>query len=130
VVEVKFDAARRRLDLRIDFRKGARFACPECGAAPGTSFALTVAISGDTIAVGEGGHGTNGVAYSTVCVFTKPPGGWAGQVTQAVTLTPPSGSRSLSEEFGRAVALDGDTLAVGNDSHAVGGGAAGAAYVY
>ena len=33
VVEVKFDAARRRLDLRIDFRKGARFACPECGAA-------------------------------------------------------------------------------------------------
>lgn len=33
VQEVKFDAARRRLDLRIDFRKGARFPCPECGAA-------------------------------------------------------------------------------------------------
>jgi transposase len=33
VVDVKFDAARRRLDLWVDFRKGARFACPECGAA-------------------------------------------------------------------------------------------------
>ena len=33
VVGVKFDAAARRLDLRVDFRKGARFACPECGQA-------------------------------------------------------------------------------------------------
>jgi hypothetical protein len=32
VVEVEFDRERRRLDLRIDFRKGARFPCPECGA--------------------------------------------------------------------------------------------------
>jgi len=33
VMDVKFDPERRRLDLRIDFRKGARFPCPECGAA-------------------------------------------------------------------------------------------------
>lgn len=33
VREVEFDASSRRLDLRIDFRKGARFQCPECGAA-------------------------------------------------------------------------------------------------
>ena len=33
MVEVKFDAERRRLDLRVDFAKGARFPCPECGAA-------------------------------------------------------------------------------------------------
>ena len=31
VVDVQFDAAKRRLDLRIDFPKGSRFACPECG---------------------------------------------------------------------------------------------------
>jgi transposase len=31
VVDVRFDAERRRLDLRIDFAKGSRFACPECG---------------------------------------------------------------------------------------------------
>ncbi len=33
VVDEKFDVGRRRLDLRIDFPRGARFACPECGAA-------------------------------------------------------------------------------------------------
>ncbi len=31
VVGVEFDSAAKRLDLRIDFAKGARFACPECG---------------------------------------------------------------------------------------------------
>ena len=31
VVDVRFDAEQRRLDLRIDFAKGSRFACPECG---------------------------------------------------------------------------------------------------
>jgi transposase len=33
VVGVEFDSERRRLDLRIDFPKGARFPCPECGRA-------------------------------------------------------------------------------------------------
>jgi transposase len=33
VVDVEFDAERRRLDLRIDFARGARFRCPECGTA-------------------------------------------------------------------------------------------------
>jgi transposase len=30
VVESSFDAERRRLELRIDFERGATFACPEC----------------------------------------------------------------------------------------------------
>ena len=30
VVETSFDAGQRRLDLRLDFEPGARFACPEC----------------------------------------------------------------------------------------------------
>ena len=33
VVSVEFDPAGKRLDLRIDFEKGSRFACPECGRA-------------------------------------------------------------------------------------------------
>jgi transposase len=33
VVGVEFDAEQRRLDLRIDFPKGSRFACPECSLA-------------------------------------------------------------------------------------------------
>jgi transposase len=31
VVDVQFDAEQRRLDLRIDFPRGSRFTCPECG---------------------------------------------------------------------------------------------------
>jgi hypothetical protein len=31
VVSVEFDPAAKRLDVRVDFAKGARFACPECG---------------------------------------------------------------------------------------------------
>ena len=31
VVEEKFDAGQKRLDLRIDFPKGTKFPCPECG---------------------------------------------------------------------------------------------------
>lgn len=30
MVGVSFDVERRRLDLRLDFERGARFACPEC----------------------------------------------------------------------------------------------------
>ena len=30
VVKEKFDAEQKRLDLRIDFAKGSKFACPEC----------------------------------------------------------------------------------------------------
>ncbi len=32
VVESSFDAEQRRLELRIDFERGARFCCPECDA--------------------------------------------------------------------------------------------------
>ena len=31
VVDVGFDAEQKRLDLRIDFAKGVKFPCPECG---------------------------------------------------------------------------------------------------
>src|ERR1035437_5986040 len=30
VTGVEFDAEAKRLDLRVDFAKGARFSCPEC----------------------------------------------------------------------------------------------------
>lgn len=30
VAESSFDADQRRLELRIDFERGARLACPEC----------------------------------------------------------------------------------------------------
>ena len=33
VVTVDFDSAKGRLDIKIDFEKGARFDCPSCGVA-------------------------------------------------------------------------------------------------
>jgi transposase len=33
VVDAKFDADKKRLDIEIDFKTGGRFACPECGKA-------------------------------------------------------------------------------------------------
>ena len=31
VSAAKFDAVKKRLDLEIDFSKGGRFSCPDCG---------------------------------------------------------------------------------------------------
>ena len=33
VVDAKFNAHKKRLDIEIDFKTGGRFACPECGKA-------------------------------------------------------------------------------------------------
>ena len=33
VTKSDFDAAAKRLDIHLDFAKGSRFACPECGVA-------------------------------------------------------------------------------------------------
>src|SRR5215813_11853937 len=33
VVDAKFDADKKRLDIEIDFKTGGRFACPACGKA-------------------------------------------------------------------------------------------------
>jgi transposase len=33
VTKSEFDAAAKRLDIHLDFARGSRFACPECGVA-------------------------------------------------------------------------------------------------
>jgi hypothetical protein len=33
VASSEFDAAAKRLDIHLDFPKGSRFSCPDCGAA-------------------------------------------------------------------------------------------------
>ena len=32
VADCVFDGGKKRLDLRLDFKPGSRFACPECAA--------------------------------------------------------------------------------------------------
>lgn len=99
---------------------------------PGFSdfFGHSVAISGDTIVVGaygvEGrGFDNRGAAY----VFEKPPGGWAGHVTESARLT--ASDAGLGDDFGVAVAISGDTILVGAVQANVGGhNDQGAAYVF
>jgi FG-GAP repeat len=75
--------------------------------APGNNieFGASVAVSGDTVVVGALG-GTTGAAY----VFVKPASGWAS-ATETAKLTPSDGS--FVNEFGRSVAIVGETIVVG-----------------
>jgi hypothetical protein len=95
-------------------------------AASGDSFGVSVAISGTTIAVGDGNHKVgNNAAQGAVYVFTQNGTTWS----QQQELTASDGA--ANDRFGLSVALDGTTLVVGSDAHQVGSNAAqGAAYVF
>lgn len=83
----------------------------------GNALGTTVAISGNTVVVGQNcleiGSNPNcnvqnqGVAY----VYEKPSSGWSNMV-QTAELTPSDGQ--ASDEFGLAVAVSGDTIVVGS----------------
>ena len=86
---------------------------------PGEAFGWSVALSGDTAVVGAPGHpvganGNEGAGY----VFTRSDGVW----TQEQELTASDGA--ANDQFGRAVAVSGDTVVVGAS------GNEGAAYVF
>jgi hypothetical protein len=92
------------------------------GGGAGTAFGSTVAASGETVAVAD-------PLNRTVSLFIHTAGGWFLQAE----IAPPAGSAS-TDEFGSAIALSQDALAVGAPGTA--GGAAGrradvgAVYVY
>ena len=89
----------------------------------------SVAIAGDTIVAGApfasvSGHVGQGAAY----VFVKPAGGWAN-ATQTAKLTVSDGAES--DQLGRGVAIDGDTIVAGTYSADVSGHVdQGAVYVF
>jgi FG-GAP repeat len=87
-----------------------------------------VAISGDTVAVGVDRHkvGANdneGAAF----VFVKPPTGWH-DASQTTNLSVSDGA--ADDQFGRSIAIGGDTVVVGAPGHRVGLAHTGAAYVF
>ena len=92
-------------------------------------FGDSVAISGNTIAVGAfyatvGGNAAQGATY----VFTAPASGWA-DMNQTAKLTASDGA--ADDNFGAAVAVSGNTIAVGADGATVGGNVQqGAVYVF
>ncbi len=94
-------------------------------AAPFDNFGFSLAIDGTTIVVGapfrDGVAGNSGAAY----VFKPSGGGWS----QGTRLTASDGA--ADDEFGSAVAVSGDALAVGARTDDVNGMLdAGSAYVY
>ena len=95
-------------------------------AAAGDLFGSSVALSGDTALVGAAKKTVNGSSIAGAAyVFTSSGTTW----TQQAKLT--ASDAGANDQFGQAVALDGDTALVGAPGKTVGGsGGVGAAYVF
>lgn len=96
---------------------------------PNDQFGVSVAVEGDTVAVGaflvDSGFADRGAAY----VFVKPAAGWSGLSNQSVKLMP--GDGSIGDQFGITIGLSGDTIAAGAlQEDSVGINNHGAAYVF
>src|ERR1051326_1340287 len=95
----------------------------------GDDFGASVAVSGNTIAVGApyayiSGNLEQGAGY----VFVQPQGGWAN-MTETAKLTASDGA--ANDILGAAIAIDGQTLVIGASGATINGGqSAGAAYVF
>ena len=75
-------------------------------------FGESVAISGDTVVVGGSSDKIgNNLHQGSAYVFVKPPGGWAGILTESAKLTAADGT--ANDNFGYSVAISGDTVVVG-----------------
>ena len=90
-------------------------------------FGWSVAVDGDTAVVGAYGDDDKGSNSGSAYVFVKPATGWATG-TQTAKLTASDGA--ASDEFGTAVAVDGDTVVVGAYADDDRGNDSGSAYVF
>jgi hypothetical protein len=91
---------------------------------------MSVAISGDTVVVGEFGDLDMTLNYipGSAYVFVKPESGWSN-MTQTAKLTP--SDSAINDFFGISVAISGDTVVVGAYGQAIAGrNTPGSAYVF
>jgi len=90
---------------------------------PLTQNPVDLQLSGDTLVVGAPGEAVGGASYvGKVWVYQRTAGVWS--LAQEILPDPPD----VDRYFGEAVALDGDTLVIGESGQ--GTGAAGRAHVY
>ena len=94
----------------------------------GDGFGYSAAISGDTVVVGAiGADSPAAQASGAAYVFVREGTTW----TQQAKLTAPDGRALDKFDFGRSIAVDGDTVLVGADGgDAPGAGNSGAAYAF
>lgn len=90
----------------------------------GQSYGWSVAIDGDTAAVGMLGDDDNGDVAGAVFVYTRTAGVWS----QQAKLT--AGPSITNDRFGYSVDLEGDTLLIGASDDDDNGPLAGAAYFF
>ena len=75
------------------------------------NFGYSVAISGNTVVIGSPVADIFGaVPLSAAYVFVEPDGGWSGAMTETAKLT--ASDEVSGDQFGYAVAIAGDTIAV------------------
>jgi hypothetical protein len=92
--------------------------------APGDTFGLAVAVSGDTLAVGAPYSDGVGEDAGSIQVFVRSGTSWTHQAALTV---PDAGAGVL---LGWSVAADGDTILAGAPRTSAGGDSAGAAYLF
>ena len=104
------------------------------GQAANANFGRSVAVDGGTIVVGASGDrntvGGAEVSTGSAYVFTEPSNGWAdgSVVTETAKLTASDGADS--DQFGRSVAVDGNTIVVGAHQNDDDGTDSGSIYVF
>ena len=90
----------------------------------GDQFGESVAIAGDTIVVGAYKHDEHGPESGAVYVYTRTGSAW----TQQAKLT--ASDAFAGDQFGRSVAIDGDTIVVGADNANGAATSSGAVFVF
>jgi hypothetical protein len=96
-------------------------------AAGGDEFGFSVAVEGDTIAVGAHNDVQNSIGSGSAYVFARNTGGsnnW-GQVKKLIPFDGLS-----TDDYGHSVAVDGDIVAVGANRHDHPGNDTGTVYIY
>ena len=96
---------------------------PDDGAV-GDQFGHSVALSGDTAVVGARRDDDNGIISGSAYVFVRSGTSWA----QEAKLSPVDGA--AGDQFGRSVAISGDTAVVGAHGDDDNGSDSGSAYVF
>jgi len=92
---------------------------------PGDRFGGSLSLDGDRVAVGAYGDDFNGSSSGSAYIFERDAGGSWSQVAKILPLDGRPG-----DDFGEAVSLDGDRLAVGAAGNDDNGSGSGSAYIF